>query len=32
MDKNTGTVVYGVIAVLIALFVLDQMKIVETER
>jgi hypothetical protein len=30
MDANTGTIVYGVVAVLIALFILDQMKVVET--
>lgn len=30
MDENTGTVVYGVIAALIALFILSQMKVVET--
>lgn len=32
MDENTGTVVFGVVAVLIALFILDQMKVVETSR
>ncbi len=30
MDENTGTIVYGIAAVLIALFILDQMKVVET--
>lgn len=30
MDENTGTIVYAGIAALIALFVLSQMKIVET--
>lgn len=32
MDENTGTVVFGVVAALIALFILDQMKVVETAR
>lgn len=31
MDEKTGTVVYGVIAVLIALFVLDQIKKIGTD-
>jgi hypothetical protein len=30
MDANTGTVVFGIVAVLIALFILDKMKVVET--
>jgi len=30
MDQNTGTVVLGVVAALIALFILDQMKTIET--
>lgn len=29
MDAKTGTVVYGVVAVLLALFVLDQLKKLE---
>lgn len=32
MDENTGTVVYGVAAALIALFILDKMKVVETAQ
>ena len=31
MDAKTGTVVYGVVAALIALFLLDKMKKITTE-